>query len=358
VQLVRRLTTILLFFFSITWVACQEKKDRQGSQQSDIPESLSQKALLITADELAEGWKPLIDWKRKRGIYIELHTISEIKAAEKGPDTQEKIRQFVQKQITNNEITSLILGGDSLPGGRGLVPDRDTFHQNMWGESADIPTDLYYLSSTNWDADGDGVYGEYEDDQEAISYPDGSVGLGRIPVRTLVDIAAYTQKVIAYESRYPSEEFANNFLYSCTVPAAHPKLRKSWDDYISKKFPNGKIQWYSTDESPWDQEEKGDYDITSSHLVKLFNDSRMGKMHFHGHGIFPGWVMEDQQNLFTYQHVHQLKNLNAYPLITTVSCFTGQYDAEYDPCIAESMIRKENAGSTLQRGQTAFCESR
>ena len=35
----------------------------------------------------------------------------------------------------------------------------------------------------------------------------------------------------------------------------------------------------------------------------------------------------------------------AYPLITTVSCFTGQYDGKEDPSIVESMIRQPKRGS-------------
>ena len=303
------------------------------------------KALLVTAESLVAAWGPFVEWKKSRGIEVEVVSIQTIAEEEKGPDVQEKIRRFVQKKISEESIRWLILGGDSLPGGKGLVPDRDTFQSCMWGNEADIPTDIYYLSATNWDADGDGIYGEFEDDQEAITYPDGTVGLGRIPVRSVADVLAYTEKVVAYESRSPSPDFANSFLYTCTEKAAYAKVRRSWDDSVSKAWAEGKVSRYFADETPWDSEKAGDYEMSAANWVKLFNEGRFGKMHLHGHGLLEGWVMEGRKSLFGFREVAQLKNKDAYPIVTTVSCFTGHYDAKKDPSIGEAMLRKKGGGA-------------
>lgn len=315
-------------------------------ESSREPTQLTQEtALLVTSDSLAGSWAPFIDWKGERGINVELETVEKIAATMEGLDVQEKIRLFVRSRIEESGVRWVILGGDSLPNGGGLVPDRDTFHENMWGRSTDIPTDVYYLSPTNWDADGDGVYGEFEDDCEAITYPDGTVGLGRIPVRSEEDVRAYTEKVIAYESRYPGEEFANSFLYTCTVAGAYPKVRRSWDDYISKVLTGGDAERYFANETPWDIEKPGDYPLSGGNWVKLFNEGRVGKMHLHGHGLLRGWVMEDERSFFGFKEVALLTNEYAYPMITTVSCFTGHYDAKKDPCIVEAMLRAPKAGA-------------
>lgn len=315
------------------------KREQSASQQP------LEKALLVTAESLAEAWLPFVEWKRERGIEVEVATVQMIDEKLEGPDVQEKIRLFVQKEISENQIRWLILGGDSLPDGGGLVPDRDTLHETMWGRNIDIPTDIYYLSPTNWDADGDGVYGEFEEDQEAISYPDGSVGLGRIPVRTVEDVQAYTDKVIFCETNTPEQSFRNSFLYTCTVSEAYAKLRRSWDDSISEVLEEGEVTRYFADETPWDSEKPGDYQLNHLNLTKLFNEGRFGKMHLHGHGAIEGWIMEGGQSLFGYWCVNNLKNEGHYPMITTVSCFTGQYDASKDPSIAEAMLRKSKAGA-------------
>lgn len=300
--------------------------------------------LLITSPELAKAWEPFATWKAKHGKPTKVMTTAEIEKAYKGPDIQEKIRLCVRKHIDKHGTRWVILGGDSLPGGKGIVPDRDTVHQNMWGKKSDIPTDIYYISPTNWDADGDGVYGEFEDDREAITYPDGSVGLGRIPVRTAADIKAYTDKVVSYESKYPKGNFGKDFIYTCEVKGAYAKVRRSWDDHVSKVLEGGKMSRYFSDETPWDKENPGDFDLSPGNWIKMINSKQTGKYHFHGHGLLNCWVLE-KHKMFTKEHVAKLTNKDAYPIISTVSCFTGHYDAVKDPCISESMLRVPNAGA-------------
>ena len=302
------------------------------------------KVLLITSTELAPAWDDYIEWKKKGGKEVNRVTIEEITGQYEGPDIQEKIRLCVREFIDKREVRWVVLGGDSLPNGKGVVPDRDTVHKNMWGVIEDLPTDIYYLSPTDWDADGDGIYGEFVDDKEAITYPDGKVGLGRIPVRTAEDVKAYTDKVISHESRYPKGGFGRNMIYTCEVAGAYPKVRRSWDDHVSKVLKGGKMARYFSDETPWDKEKPGDHDLNPANWVKMINAKDAGKMHFHGHGLHGCWVLEKHQK-FTAKHIAQLTNKDAYPVITTVACFTGQYDAAKDPCISESMLRAPEAGA-------------
>ena len=312
-----------------------------------LPCMAADDVLLITSAELKDAWKPYAEWKAKFGKAVKIITTDEISKGYKGPDIQEKIRVCVRKHIDTQGTRWVVLGGDSLPAGQddgGIVPDRDTTHVNMWGKKSDIPTDIYYLSPTNWDADGDGIYGEFKDDKEAITYPDGKTGLGRIPVRTAGDIAAYTAKVISYETIYPEGEFGNSITYTCAVPQAYGKVRRSWDDHVSKALKGGKLSRFFLNETPWDKEKPGDHQLDTTNLVDLINSKKVGKFHIHGHGLLHCWVLEGHK-MFTKKHVAKLTNKDAYPIITTVSCFTGHYDALKDPCISESMLRAPNAGA-------------
>ena len=288
--------------------------------------------LLITAAEIADAWKPFAAWKTQNGKATKIVTVSQISKQYKAANIHEKIRLCVRNHIDNHGTRWVILGGDALPGGKGLVPGGHTTVHSR--EPRGIPTDIVYLSKTNWDADGDGIYGEWRDDRKAISYPDGSVGLGRIPVRTAGDVAAFTDKVIAYESRYPTDKFAKQMIYTCTDSPAYPKVRNSWDGYVSKVWKDGKVGRFFSKETPWDKKgQPGSHDLTAENLIALINGKTTGKMHIHGHGHLPAWVLE--RSRFTAQHVTQLKNDGAYPLITTVSCNTGEYDSRRDPSIVE-----------------------
>ena len=297
--------------------------------------------LLITGDEIAKAWVPFARWKTQNGKLTKIITVGQIAKKYEANSIQEKIRLCVRQHIENHKTKWVILGGDCLPGGKGVVPGgHTTVHK---GEPDGIPTDIVYLSPTDWDADDDGIYGEFDDDRDAISYPDGSVGLGRIPVRTVEDVAAFTEKVIAYESKYPTDKFATNMIYTCTDAPAYPKVRKSWDSYVSNVW-NGEVGRFFTDETPWDKEdESGSHDLSAKNLVGLFNQKTTGKIHIHGHGHLPAWVLEGSS--FSATNVAQLENNNAYPLITTVSCNTGEYDSMQDPSIVERMLRAPNAGS-------------
>lgn len=297
--------------------------------------------LLITHKSLAKAWQPFANWKTQLGKATKIITVSTISESYQAKSIQEKIRLCVRDHIDNQGTRWVILGGDALPNGKGLVPGGHTTYHRQ--EPQGIPTDIVYLSPTNWDADGDGRYGEWQDDAKAITYPDGSVGLGRIPTRTAKDVAAFTDKVIAYESRYPTGKFAGQMTYTCTERGAYPKVLNSWDSYVSKAWPTGKVQRFFAHKTPWDQNGPGSYPLSSANLVKLFNSKTTGKIHIHGHGLLPKWVLE--RSMFTAKHVRQLNNDGAYPLITTVSCFTGHYDSAQDPSIVESMIRQPKGGS-------------
>jgi len=297
--------------------------------------------LLITADEIAKEWLPFARWKTANGKLTKIITVGQIDRDYNAEIIQEKIRLCIREHVDNHKTKWVILGGDCLPNGEGLVPGgHRTVHA---AEPQGIPTDIIYLSKTNWDADGDGVFGEFEDDRDAISYPDGTIGLGRIPVRTAEDVRAFTQKIIAYESNYPTDQFATNMVYTCTDKPAYPKVRNSWDGYLSEVW-DGKMSRFFSAETPWDEVGKpGSFPLSAENVVDLFNQKSTGKLHIHGHGHLPAWVLEKSR--FTAKHASQLKNVGAYPLITTVSCNTGEYDSKQDPSIVERLLRLPNAGS-------------
>jgi hypothetical protein len=304
------------------------------------------RVLLITDESLADAWKPFAEWKTSCGKPTRIVTVQHIKATYAGKDIQAKIQDCVKTHVASDGTKWIVLGGDSSPGGKGLVPDRDTSHNvRVYGmRYADIPTDLYYISEKSWDSNNNGVYGEWPADNADVTYSTGDLSIGRIPVRTAADVEAYTAKVIAYETAYPRDAFSKNMVYTCAVPEAEPKLLRSWDDHVGKNWQDGKVLRFFTRKTPWDKDRAGDHDLSPANWVKMINDRTAGKIHIHGHGFLPCWVLEGDKQV-TNRTVTQLKNSGAYPMMTTVSCFTGQYDSAKDPSITESMLRAPDAGA-------------
>ena len=326
--------------------------------------------LLITDESLAESWHDFAVFKTRIGLPTRIVTVQSIEQAYEGEDIQAKVRACVQDYIENKGTRYIILGGDSTSGttpanlrranaapanrakGGGLVPDRDTPHRVNRLAYNDIPTDLYYLSpgDKDWDANDDGIYGDWANDMDAVAYghPSGA-SLGRIPVRTAADVRAYTDKIIAYEMRYPKGDFATTILYTNTVNHSEPKVRKSWDTHLSKVWEGGKALRFFHTETDWDGDQRGDYSLRTDNWIERLNTKAASKMHKHGHGMPGYWVLEDDggHTKCDANIVEKLTNEDAYLVVTTVSCFTGMYDGAFDPTITESMLRSPKKGAVV-----------
>ena len=295
--------------------------------------------LLVSPPELKDAWQEYAKIRGKQRAIIGVITTDEIAKKYEGVDLADKIRKCVREHIEKHRYHTIILGGDSSPEG-GLIPDRDTFHQNQWGKDVDIPTDIYFISPTSWDHDGDGIYGEFKDDREAITYPDGSIAIGRIPVRTKKDIEAYGKKVTNHFAREESKQLA----MTCAVRGAYAKVHRSGAKLIPESWPDGKVSFLFNDFSSWDGDEKGDYDLSNKHLLEKLNSGEVNKWHIHGHGLVDRWILENDE-AFSFGQVAKLSNLKQPAIITTVSCFTGQFDGKKDPCITEAMLRHPGGGA-------------
>jgi hypothetical protein len=325
------------------------------------PADLPATVLLITSDKLADSWKPFVEWKTRTGRAVKTVTVESIEKQYKGRDIQEKIRACCLDHIKRCATGWVILGGDSGPDNGGQVPDRDTVHRVFGKKYDDIPTDIYYVSEGDWDADDDGVYGDFKKDRDSIAYTNKKACIGRIPVRTAQDVASYTEKVIAYESKYPATKFATSMVYTCPEAGAYPKLGTS-RKVLAGIWKKAELMHFFASRTPWDGDRPGDHDLNPENWVKLINKKTAGKMHIHGHGFLPVWILEKRTKV-SEKHVRQLTNRDAYLAITTVSCFTGQFDGKKDPAITECMLRCPKAGAVLaiapaREGVPAFHDPR
>lgn len=331
------------FIFTLFFSAAMLFNGSSALQAAEKP-ARPATVLLITSSKLADAWKPFAQWKTELGKATKIITVDAIKKNYKGKDVQDKIRACCLAHINKHGTRWVVLGGDSQPNGGGHVPDRDTHHREFY-KYQDIPTDIYYLSEKNWDANGDGVYGQWSKDKAAISYINPKASVGRIPVRTVADVKAYTAKVIAYESKYPSKNFAQQMVYTCPMKMACPKLETS-KKVLAPLWKTGKLLQFFAHKTPWDKNKPGDHNLTPANWISLINKKQTSKMHVHGHGLWHLWVLEGHQTV-TKNHVAKLKNDHAYLAMTTVSCFTGQYDSLNDPSITESMLRAPNGGAVI-----------
>lgn len=303
-----------------------DKPARKVEVNTDYPASV----LLITNKELAEAWEPFATHKTRLGKRTEIVTVETIKDSYEGTDIQARIKACITGYVATRETRWVILGGDSTGDG-GIVPDRDTVHTRM--EWDDVPTDLWYVSETDWDANGDGKYGDWGKDRKAISY-ETRAAIGRIPVRTAADVRAFTEKVVTYETKFPKGKFAKEMIFTCTEERGYDRVDDMWE-IISENW-SGSLSKYFTDSTAWDKKKDGDFALDPDNLSALINKQTAAKWHLIGHGNPNAWVLEDGP--LTADKAGELTNKTPV-LITTVSCHTGRFDGDKEPCASEGMLR-------------------
>jgi len=305
--------------------------------------------LLITSEELAPAFQVLVDWRAGEGLLGELVTLQHIYGHYGGKDEQEQIRNCIRDYYEHRGTVYVTLGGDDQ-----VVPDRDC---RVW-DCFDMPTDLYYggLDGT-WDEDGDGVYGEAEEDGADL-YPE--VWVGRIPVRTIAEATAYVNKVIAYETASP-DGYANTMLFAGdTGPAFRSGSERpagyldhdpvSGDEIAVTTLYRDHVQpyWQPTPadmlldtKTSWDTVRCGDYDFNPEHLGQRLN---WGYHHVyirtHGNAGYCG----SENGRFYVTDALALTNVDRPSIVYCEGCGTGAFDVG-EPSLSEAFLRNPHGGA-------------
>ncbi len=170
---------------------------------SNVKGNLGYEYVIITSAVLAENYRPLMEWKRRKGLVAGIVTTEEIEASYTGIDLQEKIRNYLIEAYEYG-LVWVLLGGDET-----IIPIRYAYQNNTSNRPDQINQqicDLYYSDLTgDWDTDGDGVYGEPSADSPDI-YPE--IYVGRIPVTTVKEIEEFIQKLLLYEQNPDKGDFS------------------------------------------------------------------------------------------------------------------------------------------------------
>ncbi len=144
--------------------------------------------LVITSEQLASAFQPILDWRTRRGAVAALRTVDWIDANYPGCDIQERIRNFIIDAYSHWGTIWVLLGGD-----KDVVPVRWTL------PAQHEPTDLYYADlQGNWNKSPNAYFGDLLDDLEDSTFtPD--ISLGRLPVWSAEQVTVFWNKLQAYE---------------------------------------------------------------------------------------------------------------------------------------------------------------
>jgi predicted outer membrane repeat protein len=310
--------------------------------------------LLITSEALKQAFQPLVDRRTGQGKQGELVTTETIEATYPGTDLQERIRNCVIDHYQNHGTVFVALGGDDT-----VVPVR-----YCWAKEKNCPADLYYadMDGGNWDADGDGVYGEAGDVSVVELTPE--ICPGRIPVRTPDQAAAYIRKVVAYEDASP-DGFANSMIiFSASGSVSGEDRPLDFRDYDPVCSPEAKwtrfyweeIQpyWQATPRhrftrcyTSWDEGACGDYPLTAQNLTEKLNWGYHYVV-YTGHAGPRHYCLED--SAFHASDAASLTNGTRPSIVISGGCSAAYYDWPEDPAMGEAFVRNPNGGAVVFLG--------
>jgi hypothetical protein len=157
-----------------------------------------------------------LSWKESLGYNIKIIKITDKFIQDQpGSDLPAKIRNFLREYYQIWGIKYVLIVGDheTIPM-RYCYPNPNNHYFDIysWLYGGEVPTDYYYADlslsdSESWDSDGDGYFGEFNEDKPDFK---AEVYVGRIPTSDPYDVLYTLNKIVAYEK--DTSEWKNNAL--------------------------------------------------------------------------------------------------------------------------------------------------
>jgi len=281
--------------------------------------------LIITDTLLVSVFQQLADWKTLKGVPSAVLSTSSIYAGYPGNDSQEMIRNCIDEYRTTHGTVWVLLGGDAS-----VVPYRGCYASIPGSPptvDSTIPCDLYYSElDADWDANGNGVYGEVWDIGGNL-YPD--LWVGRAPVENIAEALTFVDKTLAYETDpQPDHTLRALFLAEFADGVTDFGIVKDTIDSQSIPFrfePITKLY-----------ESSGN--LNKSAAVSEMN-SGYNLINHAGHGMTTGMCIGS--DFLLNADVHALTNAPRYSLLYSTGCYCGAFDEE---CVLEEFVGAPDGG--------------
>ncbi|MDD3642419.1 MAG: C25 family cysteine peptidase [Candidatus Krumholzibacteria bacterium] len=307
------------------------------------PAAVQYDLAIITREIHLDEFTALAEYYERRGVRTIVSPVEEIEPAYPGLDTQDDIRRHIEFLYTAHGITHVLLAGDS-DGGLSDVPHRGLYRAVQSSglyEDEGIPADLYYAAlDGNWNGDGDSRWGEPgEDDLYA------EVAIGRAPIDSPAEIAAFIAKTIAYQqtpvaSQCRSALLLGEKLYENPLTWGGDEM----DQLIGMCDAHG----FATTGLPpgFDIAKYYDRDLGSWSKESVFAEVSAG-VH---------WLFHSGHSNYNYVMRMVSGDVNAtnftndgigatFPIVYTYGCIAGGFD--YNDCIGEAIVSGQTFASAF-----------
>ena len=319
--------------------------------------------IIITNEELKPAFKPLAEWKTRRGIFTVIETTEYIDSVCPGIDLCEKIRNYIrEKEECWGEGLAILLGG-----GIDIIPAR--YFEGHYGKQV---TDMYYVDR------------KFHLPNELAGYASIDIGstIGRMPVDNLMEAELIVSKQLDYEAAKMlsvNYDYINNTLFAngfnkvgfknnslAFIGGGMSTYYKYKNDYPQKNhyfmfdfFNQGKYVFYQGKNyilEDYQQNIEHGEELTRAGFVNaLLNGYSEGYFHvvFHDDHSTPSMMGTSWTAKNECVSMNDIKTSNFpqgyYQIILSKGCHPADFEV---PSIAKEFLVKPNGGAVAFLGNT------
>lgn len=259
-----------------------------------------------------------------------------------GISTQEKLKQCLYSLFKTRGLKYVLLGGDDS-----VVPVRYCKNKCSVYTEDKMPTDLYYACFAgrfDWDANGNGIYGEPSDSIDLMP----SIYLSRLPIRTISEAENYSKNVVSYEMMTGDKVWNKKILMCGSI------LSENKDGHSDSELKGDKL-YREAIKDLWNGERKKLYDTYNDFGYSNLSNKAIQEQITTGYA-FADFITHGSYSSFSsgaYNVNDASAQTNAgYTIITTMACHTNAFDKEL--CLSESFIRNQNSGILAYLGSSRY----
>ena len=325
--------------------------------------------VVITGQRFITQMRSLVLWKARRGIAAGLATVEQIVARYPAVDAAASIRDYLKAAYAGG-LKWVVLAGD-----QGVVPVRYTY-AGYQTPPTDLHQyqicDLYFAElDGDWDANGNGVWGEYFGDKPELY---AELFVGRLPFSEASDAEAVIRKIIDYESGPADGSYLTRELSVSADQMRDWSGGVGQQKLVAEMMPSG----WSHDEGSMVEEPSGidpsPLTPDGPNLVSLLAGG-FGWVNYYVHGRAdgfvvrsPGYLDSPRSYVFTFGasgdgngHLNELPTATLPGIHLSGACDQGAFDLDsppFDPpmqrCVAEQLLFARGGGAVAFVGQSRW----
>ncbi len=347
-----------------------KKQLKSNEMQNNI---MTYDYIIITIENLYNAIisSNFIVWKTLIGYNVKIINITDNEiTSQTGQDLPEKIRNFLRSNYQDWGIKYvLIIGNHATIPMRYCYPDPTNHRFDIFDwTSGEVPTDYYYADlshsdADSWDLDGDGYYGEYEQDNPDF-FPE--VYVGRIPINIQSRITYTLDKIVTFEQDIGDwKENALNagafFYFTNEDHSGNPAMDGAVLSHYIENYimSNWTISHYSEQHGL----ETSVYNWSALTETAFINDWRSGQysiVNWQGHGwtnrvARKVWLSDDGDNVPEANEISwpDFININSYldddypSIVTAESCYVGCPEPSFSGNLGIDLLTDPSMGASI-----------